>query len=139
MTLRRHRNPAVQMAAAILFLTIAGCDAYSGAPSVSSSLEEATVKGTIRVRGKPVDNGRILFRCANIRRPSAKARDVPIAKDGTYTVTTLVGDNIVEISCKELHTKQNRPYLDNEKTVIVESGENTIDFDIPPRHESAPK
>ena len=139
MTVRHNGGQAVRMAAALLLLASAGCDPHYGAPPVSSSLEEATVKGTVRVQGKPVTNGRILFRCANIRRPTAKARDVPIAKDGTYTVTTLVGDNIVAISCKELHTKQNRPYLENEKTVIVESGENTLDFDIPPVPQTASK
>jgi hypothetical protein len=112
---------------------VTGCDAYPDAPAVSSSLEEATVKGVVRVGDKPVTNGTIYFRTANIRRPKAKMNEASIGQDGRYSVTTLVGQNHVEVTCKELHTAKNRKYIANEQSVQVESGENTINIDIPPK------
>jgi hypothetical protein len=110
-----------------------GCDAYPDAPNVSSSLEEATVKGVVRVSGVLVNNGTIYFKSANIRRPEAKMQEAAIGKDGSYSVTTLVGQNHVEVSCKELHTAKNRRYIANETSVQIDSGENTVDIDIPPK------
>jgi hypothetical protein len=115
-----------------LLLGPAGCDHHAGAPSVSGSLEEATVKGTVRVRGKPVNNGSVTFNCVNIRRPNATAPRAPIRKDGTYEIKTLVGENYVEVSCRELATRQNRAFADTQIPVTVRSGDNTIDLDLPP-------
>lgn len=124
-------------AALALALACTGCDEHAGAPSVSSSTEEATVKGVVRVNGKAVTNGTVLFRCSNIRRPTASTHTAPINKDGTYSITTLVGENYVEVDCKELQAAKNRRYSDLELDVKVESGENTIDLDIPPKTKTA--
>jgi hypothetical protein len=94
-------------------------------------MEEATVKGTVRVRGKPVTNGRVSFRTSNINRPTAPTKEAEIQKDGTYAIKTLVGANFVEVSCKEILTPRNRDLVENEQMVTIRSGENTLDIDLP--------
>ena len=61
-----------------------------------------------------------------------RSRQAPIGKDGRYTIKTLVGDNYVQIDCKELRLPRNRAIADTERAVIVSSGENTIDLKVPP-------
>ncbi|HEX3449017.1 MAG TPA: hypothetical protein VHS97_12235 [Isosphaeraceae bacterium] len=107
-----------------------GCGLSDGAPPVSSSLEEATVKGTVRVRSKTVNNGQIAFHSANVSRPNAAIREVPIAKDGTYSITTLVGANTVEVDCNELRDPKTRRRLQHNLAFDVQAGENTFDIDI---------
>lgn len=113
-----------------LLVPVGGC---SDAPPISGSLEEAKVKGTVRVRGKPVDNGIVSFRCANVNRPGVALKEVKIGKDGTYSITTLIGENFVEVSCKELFSPKNRVLIENEQMIKIGSGENTLDIDIPPQ------
>lgn len=111
-----------------LALWTAGCG--SEPPSASSSTEEATVKGTVRVRGKPVTNGIITFRASNINRPDVQAKEFPIGKDGTYTATTLVGANFVDVTAKELSQPKNRMFIENEQMVTINAGENTLDVSL---------
>ncbi|MFM7592921.1 MAG: hypothetical protein ACKO85_14130 [Isosphaeraceae bacterium] len=109
----------------------AGCGGGQ-APAVSSSKEEAQVKGVVSLQGKPLNNGRVLFSPVNIKRTDAQARQAQIGKDGTYSLTTLVGDNLVQIDCRELQLPKNRAIADTERSVVVKSGENVIDLKIPP-------
>ena len=109
---------------------VGGC---SDAPPVSGSMEEATVKGIVRVRGKPVTNGSVTFRSSNINRPTAQTKEAEIDKDGHYTITTLVGENFVEVACKEIFAAKNRQMIENEQMVKIQSGENTFDIDLPPQ------
>lgn len=129
----RSATVASRLAAAslalIVIVIVGGCR-FSDAPSVSGSTEEATVKGTVRIRGKPATNGIVSFRTSNINRPNAPLKEAPIGKDGTYTVTTLIGENFVEVSCKELFTPKNRVLLENEQMVNINSGENALDIDL---------
>jgi hypothetical protein len=46
---------------------------------------------------------------------------------------SLVGQNYVEIGCKELRSPKYKRYLDQQQTIHVTSGENTVDFDFPPK------
>jgi hypothetical protein len=133
-----RRRAAGWLALALWAAGTGGCR-FSDAPPVSGSMEEATVKGTVRVRGKPVTNGVVSFRCSNINRPKAEIREAPIGKDGTYTVKTLVGQNFVEVSCKETLSPKNRDLIENEQMVEIRSGENTLDIDIPPKAPAAAK
>lgn len=103
-----------------------------GGPSVSGSSEEATVSGVIRLHGKPVDNGVVTFNVANINRPSARPREAPIGKDGAYTATTLVGENNVEVTCKQLRTAKYARYAEVEHFIKVKPGANAFDIEIPP-------
>src|SRR6516164_2652145 len=71
-----------------------GCD---GRPAVSSSTTEATVKGTVTIKGKPATKGTVEFDPANYQRKDVQARSAPINPDGTYTIKTLVGGNTVRV------------------------------------------
>ena len=123
------RNHAGGLAFA-LFL-VCGCD-FSGAPAVPTSTEEADVKGTVKVRGKLVNNGTIVFHTANIKRAT---KDVlaTINKDGTFTAKTVVGQCTVLIDCKELGRTQNLQLQEAaEQTVTIEPGTNELNIKIPP-------
>jgi hypothetical protein len=125
---RRNRHG---WAAVVLLVVGGGCGAFSGTPPVSGSLEEATVKGTVRVHGRPVNNGSVTFNCVNIKRPNAVPARAEIHKDGTYEVKTLVGQNYVEVSCRELAAPKNRVFADTQIPVMVERGENAFNIDLP--------
>lgn len=127
----RSASTTSRLALTCLAVTVmvGGCR-FSDAPSISGSTEEATVKGTVRIRGKPATNGIVSFRTSNVNRPNAPLKEAPIGKDGTYTVTTLVGQNFVEVSCKELFTTKNRNLLENEQMVDINSGANDLDINL---------
>src|SRR5262249_29235275 len=128
----KRRRLAGWLALSLCACGWAGCR-FSDAPPVSGSMEEATVKGTVRVRGKAVNNGIVTFRSSNVNRPNAQTKEAPIGKDGSYTIKTLIGENFVEVSCKETLSPKNRELIENEQMVRVRSGENTLDIDIPPQ------
>jgi hypothetical protein len=118
----------------VIFLAaISGCDSNPAASGLTSSMEEATLKGTVRVNGKAVNNGTVSFRTAHINRPSSPTKSVDINKDGSYSVTTVVGENYVEVTCKELNTKQTKKFLGLEQLIMVKSGENNVDIEVPPK------
>jgi hypothetical protein len=127
-----RRSAAGWLGLALWAAGAGGCG-FSDTPPVSGSMEEATVKGTVRVRGKAVTNGVISFRPSNVNRPNAPLREAPINKDGTYSIKTLIGLNFVEVSCKETLSAKNRDLMENEQSVNIDSGENTRDIDIPPQ------
>jgi len=101
-------------------------------PAVSSSKQEANVSGKVSLQVKPLNNVRVLFSPFNIKRADAQPRQAEIGKDGSYRVTTLIGDNLVQIDCKELQLPKNRAIADTERSVNVKSGDNVIDLKIPP-------
>jgi hypothetical protein len=117
--------------ALIVLATCIGCEP-SGIPAVSSTLEETNVKGVVRLRGKPVSNGYLEFNASNVRRLGVDLRKVPIHPDGTYTAKTLVGENSIHVSFKELFTAKNRMFLENEFAFMAQPGENTFDIDLGP-------
>jgi hypothetical protein len=129
---RRH---AIRWLTIALWVWVAGGGCSTSAPGLSGSTEEATVTGIVRVRGKPATNGEITFRSSNANRRGAPTKNASIEKDGRYTITTLVGENVVMVVCKELFKRENQMLLDPEdgQTVKVAPGENTIDIDLPPR------
>jgi hypothetical protein len=105
-----------------------GCGAGGSAPAVSSSMTEATVSGTVTIKGKPATKGEVSFDPANVSR-NVGARTAPIGADGTYTITTLVGGNVVRVATPET-TKD--PVLQyNETTFDVQSGTNQLDIVLP--------
>ncbi|AGA31302.1 hypothetical protein [Singulisphaera acidiphila] len=112
---------------AIALISGWGCNDRGGAPSVSSSMEEATVKGTVTIKGKTATGGQIQFDPSNVDR-KVMPRVATIGADGTYTITTLVDDNVVTIV---------GPKIDNNlsamvQTVKVSSGKTTIPIEVPP-------
>jgi hypothetical protein len=118
---------------AALVLALAGCG--SGTPYVEGSLEEGVVKGTVKARGTPLVGGDVLFNPANSKR-MVGPRTAPIGKDGTFTVKTLVGPNIVTVTSAKFASKSRRKMVSgleyDEKTVVVNPGEQTIELDFNP-------
>lgn len=106
---------------------LAGCGAGS-TPSVSSSSEEVTVKGTVMLNGKPMTKGTIQFDASNISRPEAPTGSFELSKDGTFSGTTLIGENSVSVQSPELRTDDLRM---NRKEVTLTSGENTVNITLP--------
>lgn len=124
---RRVRSFAV-LAAAGLFVVGPGCN--EGKPSVDTSTTEATVKGTITFKGKPVTKGEVAFDPSNYQRKNEAARRVPIGADGGYSVKTLVGSNKVSFSIPEM---THDPKLqDLSLSYEVPSGESTCNIELPP-------
>jgi hypothetical protein len=102
-----------------------GCG--SGAPPVSSSMEEATVQGTVTVKGKPLTRGKITFDPANIKRKVAP-RSAPIGPNGAYTIKTLIGENSVTVQGPTIDRDPNLAL--NQRMVDVESGENQVPIEL---------
>lgn len=118
----RPLRPVALMAA---FLPLAGCT--GGPPGLSSSEEEAKVAGTIKVAGQPATQGQVTFDPSSTARKSAVPRTATIGKDGSYSVTTLVGQNRVRFS--GLSTKRNVSF--DEVACQVRPGSMTFDLDLP--------
>src|SRR3954469_17261904 len=116
------------LAAATLLVIAWGCG--SGAPAVDTSTTEATVKGVVTIRGKPVTEGRISFDPSNVKRKSEPVRSAPIGKDGSYTVKTLVGGNQVTFSGPAFD--KDRQLQDVLLPFDVQAGENTFNVELPP-------
>jgi hypothetical protein len=120
------------MGVVMLFTALAGC---SAAPERESSTEEATVKGTVKLHGKPMNAGVLHFNANNPSR-TVKNRDATIGKDGTYSVQAFVGLNTVTVTPPKTRTaKEGVAYFGleyEEKTVVVKSGENTADVEFLP-------
>ena len=102
-----------------------GCG--DGKPWVDTSLTEATVTGTVSVKGTPATGGKILFNPSNAGR-IVPTRTADIGPDGSYTIKTLTGDNRVtfdgEVATKNVGVGLIKEYAN------VESGENHFDFDL---------
>ena len=101
-----------------------GCD---GRPAVDSSMTEATVSGTVLVKGKPATGGEVVFNPANVDRPVGP-RSAPINKDGTYTVKTLTGGN--QIGFAGSLATENPGLFRLKQYYEVKRGENKKDFDL---------
>jgi len=114
---------------AVLALVIAGCG--EGKPSVTSSTQEGTVTGTVRIHGKPMKGGEITFDPSNYQRPDAKLRTGKIGDDGTYSVSTLVGHNAVKVLGPAITKEPSLGYAG--QTIEVTSGSNTLDIELPPK------
>jgi hypothetical protein len=116
--------------AAALSAALDGCD--PGAPRVDGTLEEVTVQGTVKVRGKPLSGGEVHFNPSNSRR-RVGGRDAPIGKDGRYTVKTLRGQNVVSVTPPAAaRTKAYFGLEYEEKALDIKPGETTIDLDFSP-------
>jgi hypothetical protein len=97
-------------------------------PPVSSSREEATVHGTVTVRGQAPTKGTITFDPSNINRKDASPRTADISKNGTYEVKTLVGENSVTVRSPEID--KDTKLSANQKTIDVQPGDNTVAIEI---------
>ncbi len=116
-------------ALAPLVLASWGCG--SGAPSVETSNSEAKVTGTIKVHGKPMHGGEITFDPANYQRTDATPRIAKVGLDGTYEISTLVGQNSISVTGPAIDKEPELGYA--AQTFDVQSGANTFDVELPPK------
>src|SRR5437660_1146757 len=94
--IRRLRYGGLAASALALGL-VAGC----GGAAAPSSRDEATVHGTVKVKGKPATRGTVRFNPSNVNRKDVGPVEAAIAKDGTYTLKTLVGANLITVTTPE--------------------------------------
>src|SRR4051812_5669608 len=123
----RARWGGAGLTAAVALLAGWGCDG-GGPPPASSSREEASVKGTVTIKGKPATGGQISFDPSNIHRKDAPFYSAKIGSDGTYSLKTLVGENVVSVQGPQVDKVPS--LASNELHVVVKSGENTIPVDL---------
>ena len=117
-------------ALAITSLLAIGWGCGSGAPPVDSSTTEATVKGTVTIRGKAAKGGKINFDPSNIERKTEVARSAEIGPDGSYTIKTLVGQNQVTFSGPAF--VKDAQLQDSQLQYNVPEGESTYNIELPP-------
>ena len=123
----RSRKIRIFSILAVSALCAGGCG--GGVPSAPSTKEEATVKGTVTLHGKPVTEGEVLFDPSNINRRDAPTVKSKIEKDGSYTVKTLVGENNIMISGAAI--AKDPTVTMPKKFVDVKSGENNFPIELP--------
>ena len=111
-------------------LAVIGCS--DGTPSVSSSTEQAAVKGTVTYKGKKVTKGTITFDPANVKRKMAAPVTAPIDEEGNYSLQTMVGENQVSFSLPEYTKAADRPVGYLRLPTEVPSGGGVVNFDLPP-------
>jgi hypothetical protein len=134
MEIRKRRSGALaaRLGLAALLAVLAGC---SAAPDRESSLEEATVTGTVKVRGKLLDGGELNFNAVNPNR-RVDMRKAAIGKDGTFTAKAYVGLNTVTVTPpKPKNKQQGKEFFGvnyEEKSVTVKAGQNTADLEFLP-------
>jgi hypothetical protein len=87
------------------------------------------VQGRVTLRGKPLAKAEIRFNPANANRRIVPTATAKIGSDGSYAVTTLVGENTVTLSGRALGKNVQLQYL--AKTLDVKEGENTFDVPLP--------
>jgi hypothetical protein len=126
--MRCSRSWLTTACASTLFVAIWGCG--EGTPSVDTTTAEANVSGVVKVHGKPMDGGEIRFDASNNQRADATPRKATIGKDGTYSITTLQGQNIARISGPAVKKEPQLGY--GMHTIDVQPGENTFNIDLPP-------
>ena len=120
-----HRfAPGLAVASALLALAV-GCE--QGKPGVSTSKEEATVKGRVTIGGQAVKKGEVSFDPANYQRKDVSARTVKIGDNGSYAITTLLGENRVTVVSPEMARGR---VANQEFQYEVKSGENSFDINL---------
>ena len=124
--MRRHIVTIGFVAITCSLIFAAGCgDSH---PPVDSSLTETTVKGIVKIEGKVAEGGgQISFNPSNVDRKVA-SNVAKIADDGSYSLTTYTGGNLVKFS---------GPFLKDHKEIALatrfcelSSGENVLNFDL---------
>jgi hypothetical protein len=123
---------AARIGQAVLVTAFSGC---STASDRESSLEEATVAGTVKVRGKLLDGGELHFSAVNPNR-RVDPRNAAIGKDGTYSAKVFIGRNLVTVTPrKPRNKKEGQEFFgvnSEEQSIDVKPGENTADLEFLP-------
>src|SRR5262249_16170238 len=133
MWMRSVRTLAGLLGLAAMVTAPSGCG--SGGIHIEASTEEATVKGTVNVHGKLVDGGVLHFNGFNAKR-QVHTKDATVGKDGRDTAQAYIGANRVTLTPPKPRNKaQGREFYGleyDERTVNVQSGENTVDLEFLP-------
>lgn len=127
---RRSRGFATLIAATAgaLGVVAIGC---SETPSVETSTStEGVVKGTVTFKGQLATQGKVVFDPSNYARKNVAARSADIQPDGTYQITTLIGQNQVRL--EGVSKKMTREDDDMPAFYDVKPGEQTFDIVLPP-------
>lgn len=103
-----------------------GCE--GGKPSVESSNTEAKVKGTVTINGKLANKGTVQFDPSNYQRKDVPAHTAEIGTDGTYSITTLTGENQVSVASPALQGRD----TSNMTNFNAQAGENSFNIVLPP-------
>lgn len=109
-------------------LALGGCGG-SGAPAATSSKEPAKVTGKVSQKGKPLAKIEVKFNPANVNRKEAPMVSATTGADGSYEITSLVGDNTVTLGGAAMAKNPKAVYFS--KTVDLKPGDNTVDLDVP--------
>ena len=108
----------------VVTLACGGCVASNGA---SSSMAQAKVRGKVTLKGKPLTRAEIRFNPANVYRKNVPTAAATLGGDGSYEVTTLIGENTVTLSGRALGKNTQLQYT--ARSLDVKEGNNT--FDVP--------
>jgi hypothetical protein len=117
-------TPAVVAAGLLL-----GCG--QGPPPVDTSTTEAKVQGKVVINGKTVTSGVVVFDPTNYLRKDAGQRRATIGKDGTYSLTTLLGENSVRYEGPAIG--RDRELSDVTLSYVVKEGDNQFDVVLSPQ------
>lgn len=120
------RSVAASTSVLCLLLTAPGC---SEKPAVTTSTTEAEVAGSVTVKGKVVTSGKVIFDPSNYQR-NVPARTAEIQKDGTYKITTLLGQNQIRIESPAVQA--DRELNDSSLFYDVKASGNQYDIVLPP-------
>jgi hypothetical protein len=119
---------AIGLFAGTLLAAAWGCDSKPTAntTAAASSHEEATVTGSVTIKGKKATGGTVTFEPTNENVPS---RSATIEKDGTFSIKSLVGPNEVVVTAPGLSLRASEAL---KVTIEVAPGPNTHDIVLPP-------
>ena len=121
----RTKYPAISLMSALVVAW--GCGDEK--PAVTSSMQEATVRGTVTVRGQAPRKGTITFDPSNISRKGVPPRTAEIKENGTYELKTLVGENSVTVRSPAID--KDDKLSANQRTIDVKAGENNLPIELP--------
>jgi hypothetical protein len=125
----RWNSPSILQSLPAIVAIAWGTGCGQGGPAVSTSTTEAKVHGKVTVRGKPVKKGMVWFDPANYRRKDVTARSTDVAADGSYSITTLIGENSVRYEGPA--TAGNRELDGAIQSLDVKEGDNEFDIVLP--------
>lgn len=125
---RRPARPRRLAPAVLMSSLVAGCS--DGKPPVETSRAEVTVSGKVTLRGKPAGPGhKVIFDPSNFGRPDVMPKEAEI-KDGSYTITTLIGTNTVRVQGP---VASKIPGIDYTPMVFeADPDKTTFDITLPP-------
>lgn len=110
------------LGAVSLFLTVhAGCREPGETPA-----HQAVVTGVVRIGGKTAREGEVVFQPTSLG--GTATYRAPIAKDGSYRITTVAGDNFASVKGGKI--KDDPIMATNQQLVPIEPGESVHDIDL---------